>query len=170
MNKERNWAFGWGQKNNGHSKFTRQEKTHSQSKSENVMHHKEQNQQSDYYKKLEKSLNTMTRWFSLARPTQKPSYLIPWRTINTSQRWKLKFGKLIKWPRTNSRPLSKQHFSKVWSLFESAQMKQIRLLVLFLTMAGTSLYRHKRISFSSHPKLWWRAHSHYTTGSLLSAR
>lgn len=34
------------------SKFTHQEKEHSLGKSENVMHNKEQHQQSDYYKKL----------------------------------------------------------------------------------------------------------------------
>jgi hypothetical protein len=34
------------------SKFTHQEKEQSLGKSENLMHHKEQHQQSDYYKKL----------------------------------------------------------------------------------------------------------------------
>jgi hypothetical protein len=35
-----------------HSKFTHQEKEHSLGKSENLMHNKEQHEQSDYYKRL----------------------------------------------------------------------------------------------------------------------
>jgi len=60
------------------------------------MQNKEQHQQAEYYKKLGKAKKNMITYFCLALRMQKQRCLILYGLITFSEKYKLKFTKLIK--------------------------------------------------------------------------
>ena len=95
------------------SKFTHQDKTHSQSKSENVMHHKEQHQQSDYYKKLAEVIKHYGE-VVLFGPTDSKTELF--NSLKEDQHFskvKIEIRQADKMTENQQQAFVKQHFSKV---------------------------------------------------------
>ena len=94
------------------SKFTHQEKEHSLSKSENLMHNKEQNQQSAYYKRLGDAIRNYEDVIIFGPTNAKSELLNLLRADHNFENIKLEIGQADKMTQNQQHAFVKDYFSR----------------------------------------------------------
>ena len=94
------------------SKFTHQEKEHSLSKSENLMHNKEQNQQSAYYKRLGDAIRNYEDVIIFGPTNAKSELLNLLRADHNFENIKLEIEQADKMTQNQQHAFVKDYFSR----------------------------------------------------------
>lgn len=94
------------------SKFTHEEKEHSLSKSENLMHNKEQHQQSEYYKKLGEVIKNYEEVILFGPTDAKVELLNVLRADHRFEKTKIEVKQTDKMTENQQHAFVKEHFSR----------------------------------------------------------